>query len=68
MVFIELCVFISTGSTYSHKKLFESTREERMQRLAVPTNQIIIRLERLLANMPADPIKRKGTITAPYKL
>lgn len=47
------------GTITNHKKLFETTREQRMQRLSVPTNQLIIRLERLLENMPTDPIKRK---------
>ncbi|KAK9500713.1 hypothetical protein O3M35_001927 [Rhynocoris fuscipes] len=48
------------GTTVSHKTFFCSVREERLQKLAVPTNQLIIRLEKLLDKMPSDPVKRKA--------
>lgn len=48
------------GTTRSRKKKFDAIRDERMQRLAVPTNQLIIRLGKLLENMPTDPLKRKA--------
>ncbi|XP_014246639.1 rabenosyn-5 isoform X2 [Cimex lectularius] len=47
------------GLTRCHKEYFMQIREERQQRIAVPTNQIIIRLEKLLDKMPTDPSKRK---------
>uniref|UniRef100_A0A146KQ84 Rabenosyn-5 n=1 Tax=Lygus hesperus TaxID=30085 RepID=A0A146KQ84_LYGHE len=48
------------GVTNSHMALFTKVREDRLQRLAVPTNQLIIRLEKLLGKMPTDPQKRKA--------
>ncbi|XP_073974881.1 rabenosyn-5 isoform X2 [Rhodnius prolixus] len=48
------------GKTFSHKAYFCAIREERLQKLAVPTNQLIIRLEKLLDKMPSDPLKRKS--------
>ncbi|BET00433.1 Rabenosyn Rab Hypothetical protein domain [Nesidiocoris tenuis] len=47
------------GVINSHTSLFNQVREDRLQRLAVPTNQLIIRLEKLLDKMPSDPQKRK---------
>ncbi|RZF35179.1 hypothetical protein LSTR_LSTR012384 [Laodelphax striatellus] len=48
------------GASTSHLKSFEEARSARLQRLFVPTNQLIIRLDKLLDNMPSDPIKKKA--------
>lgn len=48
------------GATSSHMKFFESVRNARLQRFSVPTNQLIIRLDKLLENMPTDPLKKKA--------
>ncbi|XP_039286932.1 rabenosyn-5 isoform X2 [Nilaparvata lugens] len=48
------------GASTSHLKSFEEARSARLQRLFVPTNQLIIRLDKLLDNMPTDPLKKKA--------
>lgn len=57
-----IAVVAIIGVTFSHMKFFESVRNARLQRFSVPTNQLIIRLDKLLENMPTDPLKKKGKL------
>ncbi|KAL1117230.1 hypothetical protein AAG570_004556 [Ranatra chinensis] len=55
-----LCEVQDMGYSYSHMKEFLEIRNVRLQSLSIPQNQLIIRLEKLLDNMPTDPIKKKA--------
>lgn len=45
----------------SHSKYFKDTRNTRLERYASETNKLLIRLDKLLNNLPNDPIERKST-------
>jgi len=60
---INECVFEEhqdIGFTRCHTSSFQSTRDLWIQRLTLPTNQLIIRLGKLLDDMPTDPLKKKA--------
>ncbi len=48
------------GTTRSHTSAFRRFRDTRIDEFAVETNQLIIRLDKLVTQAPADPKKRKG--------
>uniref|UniRef100_A0A1B6LIM6 FYVE-type domain-containing protein n=1 Tax=Graphocephala atropunctata TaxID=36148 RepID=A0A1B6LIM6_9HEMI len=48
------------GHMTSHFKYFQEVRSARLQRFSAPVNQLLIRLDKLLENMPADPAKKKA--------
>ncbi|XP_043233672.1 rabenosyn-5-like [Amphibalanus amphitrite] len=48
------------GVTTSHMTLFKRVRDERVDHLSRETNKLIIRLDKLLTKLPADPVKRKA--------
>ncbi len=45
-------------------KSFEEIRNRRLEGFAAETNKIIIRLDKLLTNLPADPNRKKSKV--PY--
>ena len=49
-----------SGVTRSYTQTFRSIRNNRLERYAAETNKLLIRLDKLLVNLPADPVKRKG--------
>jgi len=44
----------------SHTKYFKDIRNTRLERYAYETNKLLIRLDKLLNNLPSDPVERKG--------
>ncbi|XP_071449542.1 rabenosyn-5 [Hetaerina americana] len=48
------------GATRSHMGLFRRLRNTRIERYAAETNKLLIRLDKLLIDMPSDPVKRKA--------
>uniref|UniRef100_A0A1B6G9D7 FYVE-type domain-containing protein n=1 Tax=Cuerna arida TaxID=1464854 RepID=A0A1B6G9D7_9HEMI len=48
------------GQVTSHFQYFEQIRRARLQRFSIPVNQLLIRLDKLLENMPRDPAKKKA--------
>lgn len=52
--------YLVTGITTSHLEYFQNVRSARLQRFSVPVNQLLIRLDKLLDNMPRDTAKKKG--------
>nr|XP_050867754.1 rabenosyn-5 isoform X2 [Vespula vulgaris] len=48
-----------TGVTKSHTKYFKEIRHKRLERYASETNKLLIRLNKLLNNLPSDPVSRK---------
>lgn len=53
-------VNIELGASRNHTDFFKSVRTFRMERYAAQTNNLLIRLEKLLINLPLDPVKRKA--------
>ncbi|XP_020293826.1 rabenosyn-5 [Pseudomyrmex gracilis] len=49
-----------TGTITSHTKYFKDVRNARLERYAYETNKLLIRLDKLLNNLPSDPIERKA--------
>lgn len=47
------------GIDFSHFDLFKEIRAPRLERFATETNKLIIRLHKLLTDLPSDPVKRK---------
>lgn len=47
------------GTERSHYSYFVSVRNPRLERYASETNKLIIRLHKLLKDMPTDPVQRK---------
>jgi len=48
------------GATRSYTEFFRGLRSNRMERYAAETNKLLIRLDKLLVDLPADPGKRKA--------
>lgn len=48
------------GSTKSYTVYFRDIRNSRLERYSAETNKLLIRLDKLLNNLPSDPIDRKG--------
>ncbi|XP_015600809.1 rabenosyn-5 [Cephus cinctus] len=48
------------GFTRSHTKYFKEIRDARLERYSTETNKLLIRLDKLLRNLPVDPIDRKN--------
>ncbi|XP_001606370.1 rabenosyn-5 isoform X1 [Nasonia vitripennis] len=48
------------GQTRSHTKFFKEIRNTRLERYSSETNKLLIRLDKLLTNLPNDPIERKA--------
>lgn len=53
-------VNLELGASRNHTEYFKSIRTFRMERYAAQTNNLLIRLDKLLINLPSDPVKRKG--------
>ncbi|KAH8409603.1 hypothetical protein KR222_010796 [Zaprionus bogoriensis] len=49
----------SAGAERSHFEYFQSVRNPRLERYASETNKLIIRLHRLLKDLPTDAVQRK---------
>lgn len=47
------------GVDCSHMSYFRAIRAPRLERYATETNKLIIRLHKLLTDMPSDPMQRK---------
>ncbi|XP_006623714.1 rabenosyn-5 [Apis dorsata] len=47
------------GVITSHTKYFKEIRNTRMERYSTETNKLLIRLDKLLNNLPSDPVDRK---------
>lgn len=52
--------FPFVGATRSYTESFRAIRSSRLERYAAETNKLLIRLDKLLVDLPADPVKRKG--------
>lgn len=48
------------GAEVSHTEFFKSVRDSTIDRCVVETNKLLIRLDKLIAEAPADPSERKG--------
>ncbi|XP_014211795.1 rabenosyn-5 [Copidosoma floridanum] len=48
------------GGIRSHTKYFKEVRNTRLERYASETNKLIIRLDKLLSNIPNDPVEKKA--------
>lgn len=48
------------GTSRSHTLMFKTLRDDRFERFSHEINKLIIRLDKLLTNMPLDPIKKKN--------
>lgn len=51
--------FQPAGAARNHMAIFRRLRNTRVERYAAETNKLLIRLDKLLIDMPADPVKRK---------
>ncbi|XP_004529703.1 rabenosyn-5 [Ceratitis capitata] len=49
----------AVGAESNHLEYFQSVRNPRLERYASETNKLIIRLHKLLTNLPMDPVLRK---------
>ncbi|EEB18895.1 Rabenosyn-5, putative [Pediculus humanus corporis] len=47
------------GAFKNHTDYYKNVRTNKMEHYAAQTNNLIIRLEKLLVNLPSDPVKRK---------
>lgn len=47
------------GVDFSHNAFFKEIRAPRLERFATETNKLIIRLHKLLTDLPTDPVQRK---------
>lgn len=59
---------ISTVAWRSHTARFKATRDLRNERYAAQTNTLLIRLGKLLMQLPSDPVRRKGFYNHPLFL
>ncbi|KAG8232352.1 hypothetical protein J437_LFUL008820, partial [Ladona fulva] len=50
----------TVGCIRSHMETFRMLRSARVEHYAAETNKLLIRLDKLLIDMPTDPIKRKA--------
>ncbi|KAI5729579.1 hypothetical protein M8J76_004120 [Diaphorina citri] len=48
------------GASRNHTQRFKTLRDDRYERFSHEINKLIIRLDKLLTNMPIDPIKKKN--------
>ncbi|XP_076294582.1 rabenosyn-5 isoform X2 [Lasioglossum baleicum] len=48
------------GEIKSHTVYFKEIRNARLERYSTETNKLLIRLDKLLNNLPADPVDRKA--------
>ncbi|XP_075229149.1 rabenosyn-5 [Lycorma delicatula] len=48
------------GASTSHMRFFEAARNARLEMYTVNKNRLIIRLDKLLQNIPTDPVKKKA--------
>ena len=48
------------GKEVDHGPYFRDIRNKRLEHHGTQVNQILIRLDKLLQNLPSDPLKRKG--------
>ncbi|XP_011642338.1 rabenosyn-5 [Pogonomyrmex barbatus] len=48
------------GTITCHTKYFKDIRNARLERYAYETNKLLIRLDKLLNNLPSDPVDRKA--------
>lgn len=48
--------------TRTHSTYFKDIRNTRLERYASETNKLLIRLDKLLNNLPTDPTDKKGAI------
>nr|CAD7594024.1 unnamed protein product [Timema genevievae] len=48
------------GVSRSHTRYFREVRNTRVERYAAETNKLLIRLDKLLSDLPTDPVKRKA--------
>lgn len=53
---LEICL----GALTSHTNYFKDIRNARLERYAYETNKLLIRLDKLLNNLPSDPVDRKS--------
>ena len=49
-----------SGLSCTHTRDFKQWREQQINDDEIETNQLIIRLDRLISNAPKDPVDRKG--------
>lgn len=50
------------GEVVSHNEYFKNCRNKWVEHFVMKTTKTVIRLEKLLNNLPQDPNKRKGII------
>lgn len=56
--------FISlTGEVKSHIQYFKHCRNKWVEHFVMETNKTVVRLEKLLCNLPQDPNKRKSILS-----
>jgi hypothetical protein len=53
---------ILQGEIRTHTKYFKEIRNTRLERYSMETNKLIIRLDKLLNNLPNDLVERKGCL------
>ena len=51
-----------SGPSKVHTFDFKKVRSSRIDSYVAETNKLVIRLEKLMKDMPTDPVKRKGTV------
>ena len=60
------------GLSCAHTRDFKHWREQQINDDEIETNQLIIRLDKLISNTPKDPVDRKGQQTpcfaAPFQM
>lgn len=54
------CELQEMGATRSYTESFRAIRNSRLERYAAETNKLLIRLDKLLVDLPTDPVKRKA--------
>ena len=54
-----ICVVVNTGVTRSHWQEFKKLRNQRMDFYAAETNKLIIRLDKIISELPVEPGKRR---------
>ncbi|KAJ1524846.1 hypothetical protein ONE63_009714 [Megalurothrips usitatus] len=48
------------GAVRSHMSYFNTVRSHHLEHYTVETNKLLIRLDKILKNLPSDPLKRKS--------
>lgn len=56
------------GVRRSHFETFEEIRNRRLEGFAAETNKLIIRLDKLLLNLPTDPNRKKCNVYLQYEI